>query len=458
MLSINSRLLVSAVVVLAAFLGLTGFALDKAFRESALEAVRDRLQVHIYLLLGAAETDAGGTLNLPDVLTEARFSSPASGLFAELATARDQLIWRSSSTLSRDIPYPPVINNGDSVFSRVSTSDGDLFAMSFGVIWVENESEESRYVFRVAESTDGFQQQVDGFRRSLWLWFCAAAVVLLILQTFILRWGLAPLRRVVTELGEVERGHKDGLSEDYPREIRGLSANLNAFIRYGQAQLQRYRHALDDLAHSLKTPLAVLRIANESDTDTQELRTTVTEQVTRMQQVVDYQLQRAAASGRSPLVNPVPVEATARRLTSSLEKVYASKDIRFSVDVEPAVMFYGDEGDLTEILGNLIDNACKWARRDVRVSAGHLEKDGDRRGGLLMTIEDDGPGIPDSEIEALLRRGGRSVSSKSGQGIGLAVAREIVEDLYQASLTLKKSSLGGVWVELRFDNNSGLDL
>ena len=454
MLSINSRLLVSAIAVLAAFLGLTGFALDKAFRESALEAVRDRLQVHIYLLLGAAEPNAGGVLDLPDVLPEARFSSPASGLFAELATGDDQPIWQSSSTLSREIPYPPVIEAGDSVFAQVSTSSGDLFAMSFGVVWVDDVGEESHYVFRVAESTEGFQQQVGGFRRSLWIWFSAAAVVLLILQALILRWGLAPLRRVVMELGEVEQGHKDGLSEDYPREIRGLSANLNAFIRYGQDQLQRYRNALDDLAHSLKTPLAVLRGANETDTDMPALQNTLSEQVTRMQQVIDYQLQRAAASGRSPLVAPVSVAATAKRLTDSLEKVYASKDIHFSVDARPEVMFYGDEGDLTEILGNLIDNASKWATREVRVSASQS----DDRSGLLIAIEDDGPGIPESEIEALLRRGGRSVSPKSGQGIGLAVAREIVEDLYHSSLALKSSSLGGVRVELRFDNNPGLGM
>ena len=204
--------------MLAAFLGLTGFALDKAFRESALEAVRDRLQAHIYLLLGAAETDAGGKLDLPDVLPDARFSSPASGLFAELATDDNQLIWRSSSTLSRDIPYPVVINTGESVFAQVSTSSGDLFAMSFGVIWVDDGGEESRYVFRVSESTEGFQQQVDGFRRSLWVWFSAAAVVLLILQALILRWGLAPLRRVVTELGEVERGQKEKFSQASQRQ------------------------------------------------------------------------------------------------------------------------------------------------------------------------------------------------------------------------------------------------
>ena len=455
MLSINSRLLVSAVAVLAAFLGLTGLALDKAFRESALQAVRERLQVQIYLLLGAAETDAGGRLNLPDALPEARFSSPASGLFAELTTAEGQLIWQSSSSLSRDIPYPPVVNAGESVFTEVSLAGGDsLFAMSFGVIWVDDASRESHYVFRVSESTEGFQQQVKRFRRSLWIWFSAAAVVLLVLQALILRWGLAPLRRVVIELREVERGDKEGLSENYPREIRGLSANLNAFIRYGQTQLERYRNALDDLAHSLKTPLAVLRSANESDRSGAGLRQTLSEQVARMQQVIDYQLRRAAASGRSPLVTPVSVHSAAEKLTAALEKVYAAKGLRYTVAVESGTMFYGDEGDLTEILGNLIDNASKWARQRVQVSATQMREGS----GLCLTIEDDGPGIPESEAEALLRRGGRSVSPQAGQGIGLAVVREIVEELYNGRLTLTKSSLGGVCVELRFDDGLGLDM
>ena len=111
-----------------------------------------------------------------------------------------------------------------------------------------------------------------------------------------------------------------------------------------------------------------------------------------------------------------------------------------------------------EILGNLIDNASKWASREVLVSASHTSVKGDDRSGLLITIEDDGPGIPENEIQTLLRRGGRSVSPKSGQGIGLAVAREIVEDLYHARLTLKKSALGGACVVLGFDNSSGLDM
>ena len=116
-------------------------------------------------------------------------------------------------------------------------------------------------------------------------------------------------------------------------------------------------------------------------------------------------------------------------------------------------MFYGDEGDLTEILGNLIDNASKWARKEVRVNASNTSEDGNARNGLLMTIEDDGPGIAESEIENLLRRGGRAVSPHAGQGIGLAVAREIVEDLYRGRLTIDKSEMGGARVVLRFDDN-----
>lgn len=450
MLSINSRLLVSALAVLAGFLGLTGFALDKAFRESAREAVKERLQVHIYLLLGAAETDANGILNLPAALPEVRFSSPASGLFAELVADDKRIVWRSSSTLSRHIPYPTTSDAGESVFTEVSTANGDsLFAMSFGVIWVDDGGVESHYVFRVAESTEGFQRQVSGFRRSLWIWFSAAAGVLLVLQALILRWGLAPLRRVVSELSEVEHGHKDGLSDDYPGEIRALSTHLNAFIQYGQVQLQRYRNALDDLAHSLKTPLAVLRSVDESDLDRDALRETLSEQVTRMQQVVDYQLQRAAASGRSPLVTPTSVETVTKRLTNSLQKVYAGKNLQYSLVVDSAAMFYGDEGDLIEILGNLLDNASKWARQDVRVSA-----TGDGRGVLRLTIEDDGPGIAETEKETLLSRGGRALSPHAGQGIGLAVVREIVEDLYRGRLVLTKSDLGGASVELSFDHHS----
>lgn len=447
-MSLNSRLLVTASVVLAAFLGLTGLTLDKAFRESALAAARDRLQAQVYLLLSAAEMDEGGGLSLPDTLPEARFASPASGLFGEVVGSGGEPVWRSASTMSFDISYPSAAYTGEAAFTPFEIDGGPtVFALSFGVTWELDGNAESRYEFRVAESTDSFTDQVAGFRRGLWGWLIAAAAVLLVLQGLILRWGLAPLRRVASEISEIEAGQRHELGSDYPKELRRLTLNLNALISHGRTRLRRYRNALDDLAHSLKTPLAVLRGAADSEASTEELRTTMREEIERMDRTVDYQLHRAAASGRTPLATAVPVVLTARRLASSLEKVYADKRLELEIRIDEATAFNGDEGDLTEILGNLLDNACKWAEHRVVLSSPTVPAANDGSA-VTLVIEDDGPGIPEAQLAIVLERGGRSSSHRAGQGIGLAVVREIVEELYGGSLVLDKGSLGGARVQL----------
>lgn len=446
MLSLNARLTLAASLVLAGFLGLTGLALERAFFEAGLAAVRDRLQGQVYTLLAAAEVDAAGHLVMPRALPEARLASPDSGLYARVIGPRGAVLWHSPSLLGLDIPFASTPTDGVAAFAPIDAGDGRaLYALSFAVSWETGTGTGLRLTFQVAESRAVLESQVAQFRRSLWAWLGAAAVALLLVQGLVLRFGLGPLRRVGAELDQVEAGRRRNLSNRYPREIARLSGRINAFIDSGRRRLERSRDALGELAHSLKTPLAVLSSVLEADADRDTLRRTLEEQTLRMRRTIDYQLQRAAASGPTPMAPAVALEPIARRLLDALAKVYADKSLQMEVDAAAGLAFNADEGDLTEILGNVLDNACKWARTRVRVRIDQMPQNG----AMCLRVEDDGPGIPADRLDAVLGRGVRADSATEGHGIGLAVVREIVVEVYGGSIDIGAAELGGAAVEVR---------
>lgn len=449
MRSLRTRLLLVSAVVLAGFLGLTGLALDRAFSVSAESALRERLQSHLYALLAAADLNAQNQLELPAELPEPRFNLIGSGLMAEVRDAAGTAVWRSRSALGTEFEG---LASGASPGERIFTllDDGKSAArlmLSFTTRWEGSVSGPRVYVFHVAERLDEHQAQIRQFRRGLFGWLAAATVLLLLVQALILSWGLAPLRRVAQDLSEIEAGRAQALSGRYPTELQALIDNLNALLANTRAHLQRYRDTLGNLAHSLKTPLAVLRGSVEAKTPVEELRAVTQEQLQHMNEIVEYQLQRAAAAGRTALSAPLPVLPVARKIVAALEKVYAAKSLRVETAIEPDVMFRGDEGDLLEILGNIADNAFKWAHSHVRIEAKN-ESGGSLGARLMLRVEDDGPGIPEHEVQRVRARGARADTATPGHGLGLAVAQEIVQ-LYGGELVISRSALGGAAVEVR---------
>ncbi|MEW8486698.1 MAG: ATP-binding protein [Candidatus Thiodiazotropha sp.] len=418
-LSIHQRLLLAASLVLSAFLGFTGLALDKAFRSASEEAFQARLFSSVYALLAAAEEDEAGGIRMPDLLTDPRFNRPESGLYAQVRDRTGDYLWQSPSSLGRDLGTIRDMQPGESQIERFRLDQGTAMGLSFGVAWEDFQGRELHYVLAVAEDLKPLQEQVAAFRDSLFLWLGGAALLLLLVQGWVLRWGLRPLREVAQALTEIESGSADQLQGDYPKELNRLTSNLNSLIRHAQARQQRYRDSLGDLAHSLKTPLAVLQGVSESDSVEQRpLRKSVREQVERMNQIVSHQLQRAAASGRTVLTQTVPIKPVVERIAGSLDKVYREKGISWRIDVAADCQFHGDEGDLMELLGNLMENACKYGDGLVRVRA-------ETGRGLHISVEDNGSGIPQDQAEAVLRRGHRADQQQPGQGIGLSVAADI---------------------------------
>lgn len=455
-LSLQARSLAAAGCILAAFLGLAFLALDRAFFDAAQSALRERLQGYMYAYLAGADTSRAGALIPPEVGPDPRFDQPgASGLYAGIVSAKilgtSGASWRSPSASGRDLPFDQDLPRGPPQFQGpVATASGALYVLSQGVDWNAGTRNDLHLTFYVAEDSQALQRQIDVYRRTLLTWLGALGVVLLLLLLLVLRWSMAPLRRVANDLARVERGSQERLGARYPIELAGLTGSLDSFIEAERERLKRYRNTLSDLAHSLKTPLAVMRSQLESGEEGETLRWTVLEQVGRMDEIVAYQLSRAATSGHQTFAAPLQIEPYAEEIVRSLEKVYATKAVLCEFEIEAAARFHGDQGDLMELFGNLLENAFKWARRRVLLHARALPAAGGRRAGLECSIEDDGPGVPAERLEHLLQRGVRGDERVQGHGIGLAIVQDIIR-AYGGELSVDRSpTLGGARFSIRF--------
>ncbi|MBL0162936.1 MAG: two-component sensor histidine kinase [Xanthomonadales bacterium] len=453
-LSLQTRSLAAAGIALAAFLGLAFFALDRAFFDAALSSQRDRLQGYLHAYLAGADTNRAGNLIPPEVGPDPRFDRPDSGLYAVIVgdnvrNAKDRQ-WRSPSAIGLNLPFNVELEQGASEFvGPVHTEHGNLFVLSQGIAWSVANRPELKLTVTVAEDASALQSQVRAFRRTLLAWLGGLGVLLILLLLAVLRWSMAPLRKVAADLSQVERGAAEHLGDRYPTELSGLAANLNNFIDSERDRLKRYRNTLADLAHSLKTPLAVMRTQLESETDEKQLRWTVLEQVGRMDEIVAYQLSRAATSGRQTFAAPLPLEPFAEEIVRSLEKVYAARHVLCEFEIDPDARFRGDQGDLMELLGNMLENAFKWARHTVLFSAHPVNPADNRFGGVDLSIEDDGPGIPADQVDHLLQRGVRGDERVQGHGIGLSIVQDIVK-AYSGSLKVSRSeTLGGARFDVR---------
>jgi len=430
--TLSFRLLLSAGLVFVAFFVLALLVLERGFRESAQESLQEKLQLQIYSLLSVADMTHSGRLKMPSILREPRFSEPNSGLSAVIRRADKRLIWRSYSTLgAKEIAFTEV-EPGNPVFIA---DDKHRFVLHYAVVW-ENEKTGIgyKYIFSIAENGDFVNQQVQRFRGTLRRWFFSVALVLMMIQFVVLRWSLKPLRRIVKDLAAIEAGEKSSLDGHYPSELLGLADNINAFISSERAHLERYRNTLADLSHSLKTPLAILRGCIEKEIILPEA---VQAQISRMNEIVEYQLQKAAAKGRRKLIGKVYAAEIICKIISSLEKVYRDKQIIFTVEVDSTLQVYCEEGDLYEIAGNLLDNAAKWCQKTIKVSLVQQDKF------VLLQIEDDGKGIAPEKLHDILKRGVRADEKIQGHGIGMAVVSELVE-LLGGELAGESSELGGM--------------
>jgi two-component system sensor histidine kinase PhoQ len=423
--------------VLVAFLGLSAFSLNNAFKISADKAQHQRLQNYVYSILSAAEFSNNGLVTMPEKLAEPEFSIPNSGLYAQISSGRN-IIWQSASALGRFLALPekPEGSSNENLSIVNIKNEGQFSNLTYGIIWENDFGQEFKYTINIAEAASTVEREKAGFQRSLWYWLGGTGLMLLIAQAFILHWSLRPLNDVSSDLNAIKSGDKKRLSKNYPAELNQLTQNINILLDHEHSRRERYKNSLADLAHSLKTPLAVLRGEFDSNTKITELRTTVNEQLNRISDLVDYQLQRASTEGQSSLQAPVSLGKVIGKILKSLNKVYISKNIQHQFNLAQDVFVHADEGDMYELLGNLLDNAYKYCNNQVNIL---IQWQSDF---LEIVIDDDGRGVPQQEYDAILKRGKRIDTQVDGHGLGLAIANDIV-NAYQGTLNLKESPIGG---------------
>lgn len=439
-LSLAARAAIATGFVLAGFLGLVGLTLSQANKERALSGLQDRLKNFAIAYITDFDVNRYGRVLPPDTAPDPNFSRPGSGLYA-VAIGDHGYHWSSSSAIGRDFPFLKPLAPGQSRFvGPIDTRMGRLYYYSYGVALDTLEKKSVPLTVMVAQTEDQLEGQSAIFRRTLVIWLSILGIMLIVLQLLLLRWSLTPLRKVASDMSRVESGDSEQLDSQYPLELTGLTGRINAFIENEREQRTRYRHTLADLAHSLKTPLAVIRSQLESPTagDESARRHNVLDQVRRMDELVAYQLARAATSGRQTFASAVPIAGHAEDLVQSLEKVYAAKNVLCEFDIDEEAVFFGEQGDLLELMGNLLENAFKWANHHVLLVVKAQPQPSRQRPGLWLSVEDDGPGIDDDKIEKILQRGVRGDERVQGHGIGLSIVQDIVH-AYQGELTVDRS-------------------
>ena len=436
-LSLRLRSFAAAVLALLIFIPLTAVTLEQAFNGSLSQSMLQQLRAQSLTLISEFELDnTGSQAQMPEQLYNEQFNIPDSGLYAFIQS-QDGVLWQSLSTLNwqqqPDFFAPDI---GAEVFIEDFLMQNNYFLYAYTAEFETSEGYQP-VSFYVLQDKQVFNTEKSKFANTLWNWLGLIALLLLILLLVSLNAALLPISRLNKQIRQAESGQLKRIDQRYPPELEKLKSSINNLLDTEQQQRRRYKNSLSDLAHSLKTPLAVL-------SGTAGLPEQAKEPISQINLQIQRQLKRAVAGTSSTFEQAVSIKPVVDKLFNAMNKVYADKHLTLTHDIQhQALGFHGDITDLMEILGNVLDNACKAAVKQVTLSVlTNLNT-------LLIHVEDDGPGIPKDKREQLLERGTRLDSYKEGQGIGMAVVADLVS-AYQGQLKIKQSNLGGAKLTLIF--------
>jgi len=426
-LSITRRLLIISTVMLAAFLGIAAYALDRAYINASNTALSQRLEAHAYTLLADAQDGPQGELSMPTQSSDPRFNQLDSGYQASIIELPKSVIWRSVS-----IQNEILTASADLKIGQTQLSIDDLSAHYEQVIaWEDFSNKERIYSIVISMDIAPHLAEQASFRSTLWQWLSFTGIGLLITLIIAVRWGLRPLNEIPGHIQALEKGDVDMLSDDVASELKPLTQQINALLARMHRRHERIRHAMSDMAHSLKTPLALMRSQLKAGDNE------VNQQIDEIDRMIRYYRQRATLAGTDQFGALSRPHNIAQRIAQSLEKVHRGKSLRITIEIPEDLECRADEGDLYELFGNLLENATKYAQQSVMVSYNEG----------IWAVSDDGPGISAADAERVLQRGQRADEQRPGQGIGLAVVKAIVEQ-YDGQVEIGKSALNGA--EIRF--------
>jgi len=446
--SLSQRLSIVSILMLVMFLGAAAWGLDRLYQRWVTTAVKEQSSGHIYSLLAAASEDKQGLPIFNDNLPDARLLTPDSGIYA-LIYSGEKLKWKSPSVLGREFQIESLfVDNKIELGIFNGHQDDNYFYLSYKIEWEALDGNIYPYHLISILDLKPYIEEARLFRYQLWAWLFGSGLLLLFIQLLSLRWAVKPLNAVAKEIDLIQSGQSQSLSAELPRELDSLKNSLNTLIIHNQKTNERYRNKLGDLAHSLKTPLAVMQNAY-AEPDSSVLKAVAKDQLPRMNEILEYQLSKAIIVGQGGVLESIKIEPLLKKLISALKKVYMDKAMNVVTEIESDLSFQIDSGDLMELLGNLLDNAFKYGKSQIQV--------GITLKGLQLEIQlvDNGPGIDAAKIKQVLQRGIRlDESGALGQGIGLNIVSEIV-NAYSGIIKMDqdeiKYKLSGIHIQIQLN-------
>jgi signal transduction histidine kinase len=434
--SLAFRLVASAAIWCALLLSVGGYALSRLFADTVERSFDARLRVLLEGVVAGSDLAPDGTLALRPQLGEPRFEQPLSGWYWQIDDGAGTLR-RSASLWDEALPVAPVTGS-EAVTSDVAGPQGEPLRLLSRAISLPGRSRP--FVYTLAGDRREIDVETRRFNRLLVLGLGTLLLGVVAAVLIQVRFGLEPLRRIRRGLAAIRIGQARRLEDDYPEEIRPLADEINALLDHNQAVVERARTHVGNLAHGLKTPIAVL--TNEAGRSRGSLATLTLRQTALMRQQVDHHLSRARAMATASVIGSrcdlAPVLSDLQR---TLTRIYASRDLTIEVACAQGLVFRGARQDLEEMLGNLLDNACKWARSGVVATA----LAADER--IVVLVEDDGPGLPQDRRSEVMERGRRLDERVPGSGLGLSIVVDIAE-LYGGALSLHEARSGGLRTRL----------
>ena len=444
--SLAFRLFAGAAAWALVLLLLGAIALTTLYQRSVLRTLDDRLTSVAGALVAAAEIDAAGDVALARRPSDPAYGRVFSGRYWQILNDDGSADGGEVLAVSRSL-WDEVLSPGGDLVEQLRQDPGAVVTMDTKgpsgeplrltgqAVQLSGRSE--LVLVMAAEDRRPADRDVRNFAITSGLMFLAFAALIAAGVFFQVRIGLAPVLRMRDRVAEVREGHAERVDGRFPAELQPLADELNAMLDHSRELVERSRTHVGNLAHALKTPIAVL--TNEARTSEGPLADLVGRQTSVMTEQVEHHLRRARAAAHAKAVGArTEVAGTIDDLARTLGKINAARGLAISADAPEALRFRGERQDLEEMVGNLMDNACKWARGTVRVTA---ERTGERS--LAITIEDDGPGLDEAESRAALQRGVRLDEQAPGSGLGLAIVSDLAH-AYDGELTLSRSELGGL--------------
>ena len=433
MLSLKVRQAVISLVIMLFLLPVSFLAIERAFFSQLLTSTEQKLEVHLYSFLSEL-TSKNNLVEINNSILPADFLRPDSGTSAFIVS-EDKLLWQSDSSLNQTfIPPQHEMLPGKHEFVSQEQDGKVYWTLSFALLFDMGERS-MPLTIHIVQDERLLDPPVKAFRKTLMRWFIGIAAVLMLVMLLAYYWTTQPLSALDHEIRQVESGEQQQLNGRYPAELTTLKEDVNLLLASQNRQKQRYRHHLSDLAHALKTPVAVLNTSPLAQQP--ELR----EQIDRITAMIEHQLKRASSSGQDVWQKQIAIPPIIGQLQTALQKIYRGKQVQLSLDCPPNAMFRGDETDLMEMLGNLLDNAFKACEKHVSLTISLRP--------LTINVEDDGPGVPEDKTNDLLHRGTRLDTYKEGHGVGLSIVHELCLS-YSGDIEISRSPLGGACFRLRF--------